>query len=381
MAIETATGSAGARWCINDEVTQLREWASTTIHRLPALPAVGDKLTIGASDNCWLRLQDPQLLVSRQHARLTYEHPAGWTITDTQSKNGLIIDGVPRLSFPLTPGAEILIGGVTLVAESPRLSALRDVLARLIGWSAERQLAVDIALRAVRMAIFDREPLLLCANAGYRSIARLLHRYVIGAERPFIVYERRNSADKTERKSRAQSTAPAHATIAYECGPEALAAATGGTLMVPRKRLPDDFDHVLALVHLPTTRVFLIVCSQTPPHGRSRQLIVPPLTGRSLEIDRIIDEYAADAVTELGLGGSLTPAQRNWVAQENSTLAGIESATRRLIVLRAEGGNVNRAARRLELSPGSLSPWVARRDLPGLRDEVADNGDDDDSDE
>jgi hypothetical protein len=379
MVITTATDAAGKHWRINDEVNQLREWASTTIHPLPAPLSRGDKRTIGASDTCWLHLQDPQLLVSRHHAQLTYESPEGWTITDLQSKNGLFVDGVPRVASPFTPGAEILIGGVTLVAESPRLCTLRDVLSRLIGWSAERQADVDIALRAVRMAVALHEPLLLCAEAGHKSIAKLLHRHVIGADRPFVLCERRKPADKPARKRPARNAAPAHAATTYERGSAALAAATGGTLVVQRNRLPEDFDLVLRALRARSTRVLLIVCSQIPPNGLSKQLVVPPLAGRSLELTRIIDEYAADAVADLGLAGSLTSDDRDWVAQQELTLAQIQTATRRLVVLRAEDGYVNRAAKRLGMAHGSLSEWLARRDLPellGLRNEADDDGDD-----
>lgn len=388
MASETATDSARKHWRINDEVTQLREWASMDISPLPAPLASGDKRTIGASDTCWLRLQDSEQLVSRQHAQLTYEPPEGWFISDLQSKNGLCVDGVPRVSFPLAPGAEILIGGITLVAESPRLCALRDVLSRLIGWSAERRTDVDVALRAIRMAVALHEPLLLCAEAGHTSIARLLHRHVIGADRPFVVCERRKPADKPERKDATRNAVPAHTSTAYERGLAALAAATGGTLMVQRNRLPEDFDQVLTVLRAPPTRVLLVVCSQIPTNGLSKQLVVPPLAGRSLELTRIIDEYAADAMAEFGLPGSFPSDDRDWVAQQELTLAQIETATRRLVVLRAEDGYVNRAAKRLGVAHGSLSDWLARRDLPklrGLRNEVdGDTGDDrhnDDDDE
>jgi hypothetical protein len=124
----------------------------------------------------------------------------------------------------------------------------------------------------------------------------------------------------------------------------------------------------------------LVVCSQIPPNGLSKQLVVPPLAGRSLELTRIIDEYAADAMAEFGLGGSLPADDRDWVVQQNLTLAQIQTATRRLVVLRAEDGYVNRAAKRLGLAHGSLSDWLARRDLPalrGLRNEVADDAADD----
>ncbi|HEU4734996.1 MAG TPA: FHA domain-containing protein [Kofleriaceae bacterium] len=360
MAFSTATDLAGTHaWRINDEVTQLREWATTNTYPLPPPLPKGERRTIGASSTCWLRLQDRR--VSRRHAELTYQPPNGWTLTDLQSKNGVLLDGVRRGAFPLTPGVEVRIGRVTLIAESPLFCALRNIVSRLIGWSSARRPDVDTALRAIRMAATLHEPLLLCADAGHMSIARLLHQYVLGADRPFVICERRKSA--SERAARS------------EPGLTALSAATGGTLVVWRNRLPEDFDQVIMALREPTAGVLLVVCSQTQPHGAdtSAQMVVPPLAGRPLELTRIIDEYAADAIAELG--GSLTSDDRRWVAAQELTHSNIQTATRRLAALRAAGGSVKRAAERLGMSHGSLSVWLARRDLPtlrGVRDEGLD---------
>jgi hypothetical protein len=379
MANATATDPVGTLgWRINDEVSQLREWASETVHRLPAPLSPGDKRTIGSSSTCWLHLQDPALRISRQHAQLTYAPPEGWTLTDLQSKNGVSLDGTPRMSFPLTPGVEVSIGGITLIAESPLLSVLRGVLARLIGWSPERRADVDIALRAVRIAATLHAPLLLSADAGLIAIARLLHRHVIGTERPFVVCERRKPGPTRT----ARNGARARAATTHERGLVALAAATGGTLVVWRNRLPEDFEDILAVLRAPNPRVWLVICSQTPPHGTDTptRLVVPPLTGRSGELSSIVDEYVADAIAELG--GSLTPDDRGWIAQQALTFSTIQTAARRLVALREAGDSVKRAAKRLGIAHGSLSVWLARRALPELRrlrDEV--DGEDSEGDE
>jgi hypothetical protein len=371
--VTDSVGTLG--WRINDEVTQLREWASERVHPLPLRR--GDTWTIGSANGCWLRLEDPELRVSRKHAQLTYEPPEGWTLADLQSKNGLLLDGTPRVSFPLKPGAEVAIGGITLIAESPLLCVLRDVLARLIGWSAERRADVDVALRAVRRAATLHEPLLLSAAAGHRSIATLLHRHVIGTDRPFIVCERRKPVPKRT----GQKAAPVRAATTYERGLVALAAATGGTLVVWKNRLPEDFNKVLLALRAPNPRVLLVLCSQTPPQGpeTATQLVVPSLAGRSRELRRIIDECAAEAVAELG--GALTPDDRRWIEQQAKTFAAIQTATRRLIALRAAGCSVKRAAKQLGIAHGTLSVWVARRDLPELRGARDDDDEEDDDDE
>jgi len=185
IAVETKTDPAGPNeWLIRDEVVRLREWGTGIVHPLP--PA-RDTFIIGAADGCWLRLWDPAGRVSRKHAELTYSERAVWTISDL-SKNGVHLDGarVKSLPVPLVPGVQIRIGGVTLIAESPLLCALRELLARFIGWSDEHCETVDQALYSVRVAATHREPLLLCGPGNLVSIARLLHRHTFG-DQPFVV--------------------------------------------------------------------------------------------------------------------------------------------------------------------------------------------------
>jgi FHA domain len=358
MAVATRTDAAGPhKWLIHDEVVHLREWASSVIHPLPA-PALakGETRTIGAAEGSWLRLQDAEGRVSRQHAQLSYETPGGWTLSDLRSKNGVWLDGEQRASsFPITPGVEIRIGGITLIAESPLLCVLRELLSRLIGWSPERREHVDLALRSVRVAATQQEPLLLCAQGGNISIARLLHQYAIGEDRPFVVCDpRRVEADETSR-----------AAANYKSGVVAFAAASTGTLCVWRSRLPKDFAQVEEAHRKPTARALLVVCSLAPPHGADIpcQLVVPHLADRASELHRIIDAYAADAVAEFG--GSFTPEDRAWVAQHESiTLAQIETATRRLVAIDAAGEQITRAASQLGVNHGTLSVWFARRKAP-----------------
>ena len=358
MAIATKTDAAGPhKWLIHDEVVHLREWASDVIHPLPApVLSQGETRAIGSAEGSWLQLQDADRRVSRQHAQLSYEPPVGWMLADLHSKNGVWLDGEQRASpFPITPGVEIRIGGITLIAESPLLCALRELLSRLIGWSPERREQVDLALRSVRVAATHQEPLLLCAQGGNISIARLLHRHVIGDDRPFVVCDpRRVEADETAR-----------AATNYKSGVVAFAAATAGTLCVWRSRLPHDFAQVDKVRRKPTARVLLVVCSQAPPHGAdiASQLVVPHLADRASELDRIIDAYAADAIAELG--GAFTPEDRDWIGQhESTTLAQIETATRRLVAIDAAGEQITRAASQLGVNHGTLSVWFARRKAP-----------------
>lgn len=354
MAIATNTDPGANEWRIDDEVIQLRKWGTPEVHPLPGRDGGWN---IGAAEGAWLRLEDETNRVSRLHARLTFDG-ARWAIEDQESRNGIRYDGARRLGFPLSPGVEIGIGGITLIAESAQLIALRGVLARLIGWSGARARDVDLALRAVRMAATRRESLLLCGAGDLVSIAHLLHRHALGDARPFVVCDpRRRSTDPSAR-----------AAANYSTGMQALAAAVGGTLCMWRNRQPSDGGAVIELVRGPTSRVQLVVCTHALQHAEpliASPIVFPPLDERAVELDRVIDEYAVEAVVALGATTTFTPADRDWVRQhEAATLAQIEKATRRLVATRDNGGSITRAAAQLAMSHAALSEWVARRTLP-----------------
>lgn len=349
VMLETSTDTAGPNeWGIHDGVSQLREWGTGIVHPLPPKrrPTV-----IGAADGCWLRLWDPTGRVSRKHAELMHTEDTGWVISDLRSKNGVHLDGKRVSSITLVPGVQIRIGGITLIAESPRLCALRDLLARFIGWSDEHREDVDQALYSVRIAAMHREPLLLCGPGNLVSVARLLHRHALG-DRPFVVCTPRAT---------------------YAKGLEALAAASGGTLCVWRNKLPSDFDEVVATLRTPASHVFLVICAHAPPRGNDiasqivtifRSILVPPLADRTRELTRIIDAYAKDAVSSFG--GWFASADREWViVNASDSLSQIEMATRRIVALHACGESVTLTAKLLVMSHGSLSDWLARRALPG----------------
>ncbi len=113
--------------------------------------------------------------------------------------------------------------------------------------------------------------------------------------------------------------------------------------------------------------VQLIVCSDSyeVPHPfllRPVPLQIPPLSARTSDLPRIVEEYALDAIHELGAGETgFTREDRDWViAHSASTLPEIEHGTRRLVALR-QGGSIYRAARRLGMSHVALLQWLWRR--------------------
>jgi hypothetical protein len=354
--IFTKTDLATGAWGIDDDVVQLREWGPGTIHPLPASPM--QEATIGAAESCTFQLRDPSTRVSRLHARVT-RNQTKWLLRDEHSKNGITVDGLVRREIVLEPGIEIGIGGIVLIAESRLSAALRGFLARLLGWSSAQTENVDHALRSVRMAAMRRAALVLCGGDGdLVPIANAIHRRTRGRERPFIVCDpRRHPGKATVRSAASRST-----------GREALALAVGGSLCLRSRRLPPDFHELAEALRAPVSQVQLIVCAEAPADWercRVTPIVIPPLASRGAELDRIIEEYAEDAMTELETSRSTFLAiDHAWVReQESESLPDIEKATLRLVALRASR-NVNQASSLLGMAPVSLGRWIGRRKMP-----------------
>lgn len=353
--ISTMSDKTVDEWAANDDVVRLRDWATETIRPLPRPPM--DECTVGAAETCGIRIDDRSGRVSRLHARLVRDQ-GKWLLRDEGSKNGIWLDGSRRREIALEPGAEIGIGGITLVAESKLSIALRSFLARLVGWGKGRTEIVDLALRSVRMASTRRAALILCGDGDLVPIARSLHRRSRGLGQPFIVCDpRRHPGKETVRAAENQVM-----------GLEALAAAAGGSVCVRTRRLPPDFRALVRELRDPGSRAQLIVCAaalEECERCRVAPILIPSLSDRRSEIDRIIAEYAEDAITELAVPrSSFSPVDHAWVREHaSSSLNEIEKATLRLVALRASR-NLSHAAARLGMAPVSLSRWIGRRELP-----------------
>jgi len=63
--------------------------------------------------------------------------------------------------------------------------ALRSFCARILGWSIERAGAVEHAIRSIEFAVAHRVALMLLGETILVSLARALHRRMLGAEQPF----------------------------------------------------------------------------------------------------------------------------------------------------------------------------------------------------
>ena len=339
-------------WQLNDTVTRLREWGTDRIYELPSQAGAW---TIGASDDCDVQLRDLLRHTSRQHAWLTRDD-ATCTMTDADSKNGLWLDNARRQMFELAPGMEIGIGSLRLVAESPRTIAMRAFLARLIGWSAGRRRDVDRALRAVRMAAAHRAPLQLCGEGNVVAVAWSLHRRLFGEAAPFVV-------SVPDRSTQPQTRA--HPGNLREL-PRALEAAAGGTLCVWTHRPPAGFATAqLELACGTSARLF--ACSQLTedspgPNSPWVSVMLTPLSQRIDELDRLIDDYAADAVAALSAhSSSFTTDDRLWVRRRRpKTLDAIETMVMRVVAVR-ERQTLSDAAAQLGISHVALSRWFGRR--------------------
>jgi len=341
------------QWRINDEIIHLREWGTGFVHPLPSGRGRAGAI-IGAARNSWLRIKSSPG-VAPQHARLARAGDR-WTLRDLgDSAAGVRVDGIEHSVVSLAPGSEIELGGITLIAESPRLVALRELLARFLSWAPERAGEVDLALRAVRMAALRRTPLLLCGCASdVLSAARLLHQHTFGNERPFVVCATRQATLASGRDA-----------IIIANPLRALSAAAGGTLCIWQGR---RLAKLVPAIQRPALRTQLMVCTAQPLPTDTlfrSPIVLPTLRRRAAELDRLIDEYLVEACAEFG--GTFLPVDRTWIRRYDvATHASIESAARRAVALRRNDGAINRTARVLGMAHSALSEWVARRNMPDL---------------
>lgn len=353
----TVTDPAASEWSINDPITQLRLWGCETAHQLPT---TGEQPFIGTSNKCSIRLDDPAGQISNLHARLI-QTKFGWGVRDLQSKNGIQLDGARRAEGVLQPGTELGIGGIVLVAESEQLIALRGFLSRLLGWSESNRPNVDRALRAVRLAAARRVPLLLSGDEELATLAQSLHIRTRGRYKPFVLCNHRRVTVEASVRSVAN----------FKDARTALGAATGGSLCVLRHRMPCDMEEILEEMRVSMSRVQLILCAWERSLGRlesflSCPIVIPDLASRGDEIDRVIYEYAMDAMDELAIPRpTFTEEDHAWVrAHSASKLTEIEKGTRRIVACRASK-NIAVAATRLGMASISLSRWFQRRDSIG----------------
>jgi hypothetical protein len=333
--------SAKAGWRIDDPVIRLREWGSERVYGLPDPPA---EWTLGSATTCELHLRDNPAQISRQHAKLI-PFGGGWKLKDQKSKNGLWRDGARQLEFTLTPGLEIGIGSLRLIAESRQLIAVRALLCRFLGWSAPRQDDVDEALRSLREWAALRVSLVLMGGGDLFTVARKLHLATLGPGAPFIASDE------------------------HESGMTALQMATHGTLWAPR--LPPDFAAMAACLREVDSRTRLMLHAQTAEDAaraaitlaRPAIISLPSLTSRHAEMPRLINECAHEAAASLKAPatGFTTDDVEKLARLNYRGIADLEETARRVVALRTWG--VSNGAVRLRISHVALLRWAQRREL------------------
>ena len=342
--VDTTKATHDDGWAIDDPVTRLRIRGDEHAYDLPNSEP-GTTLVIGAAEDCDVVLRDPSGCVSRHHAHLARERDA-WILSDRGSTNGIRQDGERRLSFHLTPGVELEIGGVTLIAESPRLMALRAFLSRILGWDHARLGVVDQGLQAVRAMATRRAALVLCGDGDLRGVVRRLHDLALGHDRPFIACGE-------------------HETLKVD--PE-----SSGTCCFVDDKLPDDFAALAATLTAADSKARLVVCSPSREDAteamtqleRSAVLELPALDARSQDIERLIFDYAEDAVAALEApSNGFREHELVWLGSLRfASLDEIEEVTYRLVALR--NWSVRGGAQRLGISHVALSRWARRRRIP-----------------
>jgi hypothetical protein len=333
-------------WPLDDEITSVRVAGTQQSHELAT---AGRTQIIGSSWSCDVMLRDRSGTVAAQHAKLIRQR-TGWLIRAIDPGTaGLSRDRVPLPEFPLVPGIEIGIGGMTLIAESDRSRALRRVLMRLIGFDAQHAADVDRALRTALTTASGRGALTLYGNGDLAAVALLLHRHTLHG-RPFVRWERRTREDPRI----------------------ALAAAAGGTLCVSANDLLWCVDEIVERRHRSAMRVQLIILVTAVRRLRpivaavTEPIMLTPLSKRKHERLRIIDELTIEAAQTLGIEPSrLSEADRRTILRfDAGTVPAIERATLRIVALR-HWRYFARAAHELGMAHASLMEWAAPRKLGG----------------
>jgi len=343
-------GAIQGIWGADEIPTTLRQAGSEQPYELSDLPA---EIALGASPDCHLRLYDPEGRVSREHARLR-RYKAGWQVLDLESTNGVVCDGarIPPLSwYRIRPGNILGLGGLELFVESARTVELRRMLARLLGWAAERQSIVDQALRDLISCLVNRTPLVVVGDGKLHQVVRRLLRCALVPGTPFVVHDPRHDVA------------------------DAILAVGQGTLCVAMRR-PSDADSVLAsLRDLPRSMgPRLVLCAQraslATAAGKALEstqvLALPALASRSDDdLHRIIHEWAVDVVDELAAPPTVFPMpdlrainRRRWWIE---TFDDLEEAVQRVVAWRIWG--VTQGAARLGISHPSLGKWLRKRKL------------------
>ena len=258
-------GGPALIWLGHDPVSHLRVWETEQVYPMPE----GGEVVIGSAADVTWQLVDPGRSVSRRHARV-FRVEGGWEIEDLHSRYGIRCDGGRATSkrFLITPGMEIGIGGITLIAENATLVRLRHYLARVLGWDLAHRSAIDLAMRAVRGAALRRGSLVLAGADDLVPVARQIHLLATPPNARFLVFGKLLESDASLRLTATTESASA-----------AIEQAAGGTVCVRADKPPDGYDDLVDATFQPQAMAQLYQCTKKVPkraEPTARGIVIVP---------------------------------------------------------------------------------------------------------
>jgi hypothetical protein len=259
-----------------------------------------------------------------------------------------------RSRLILEPGLEIGIGAGTLVAEGIWSIALRELCERILGRTDDKIDVVDRSMRVLRDAVTRGTAIVLRGESDLVPVAHAIHRRMFGTASPFVVCDpRRTDGDGSARSPANRATIEA-----------ALELASGGSICVRGRRLPEDIDLLRERPQRSAACVRLFICVNEIKELTCLcvdTLDVPSLEERISELDDLIDEHIKEAARGLVVEPPVPSlGDRAFILYNTKTWADLQKAVTRWVILKVEP-NVCRAAGRLKIAPVSLSRWSGRR--------------------
>jgi transcriptional regulator of acetoin/glycerol metabolism len=307
--------------------------------------------------------------VSHLHARLEWrDHHL--MLIDCDSKNGCYADGERRALIQLVPGGRIRLGQVDLVAFSHESDIVRRVFQRYLGYDAFAQRAVEDAQHAASR----RRHLVLLGPPGAGSVAfgRAIHKHTLGPPWPFVV-ARQFYIDKAGHRlmHRVRENQTEQKRMLTEAG--------HGTLVMSFDDLPTDPRFLIDSIQsgMYGTRAIFLGSDDTQI-GALRALAsdsviirVPALADRRHELSQVVMDVLTEHAGTQGASTDILTEHDykrllalNWPKNHDE----VEEVVQRLIALRKHR-KVRKAAKALDMSPGTLSDWAKRYDLHVDRDQ------------
>jgi hypothetical protein len=246
-------------------------------------------------------------------------------------------------------------------AEAAERMAVRDrelrvFCRRLLGSPGARSAQVDDVVDGLLDAVARGVPIALLGTSDLVPVTYVLHRRILGVDRPFVVCDPRRR--EVEGSVRAP---PNRRTVAL-----ALEAAIDGSLCLRSRRLPADFDLLCELVRDAAPLPTIFLCLHKGDRVRDllcRPLEIPPLATRAAESHRLFQDALDEAATALATPRIRISRQaRQDILADIASFAELEKTTLRIVAL-ASTPNPSQAAARLGMTHVSLTRWLHRRPL------------------